>query len=142
MSGSSPTCYHPTMRPSLHLRLLGAFAAAGALSACNPAFNWREYHDADAGYSVLFPGKPSRMTRTIELNGAKLDMTMTAADVDGVSFAVGNAEVADAAKADAALRAMKTALVTNIGATVQREGAASSASAAGAASRRGASIDI
>lgn len=130
------------MRPPFHLRLLGAFAAAAALSACNPTFNWREYHDADAGYRVLFPQKPSRMSRAIELDGTKLNMTMTAADVDGVSFAVGNAEVADAAKAEAALSAMKTALLGNIGATVKRESAASSASAAGGASRRSSAIDI
>lgn len=44
-------------------------------------------------------------------------MTMTAAEVDGNTFAVGSATLPDAASAPAALVAMKTALINNIGAT-------------------------
>jgi len=130
------------MRPSSRLRLLAAFAAVCVVSACNPTFNWREYRSADGGYRVLFPGKPSSMTRSIELAGTKLNMTLTAAEVDEVNFAVGSAEVADASQAQAALGAMKTALVNNIGATVKRESASSSASAVDGAARRSSSIEI
>jgi hypothetical protein len=45
-------------------------------------------------------------------------MTMTAAEIDGVVFAVGSAQLADAAQAPAAIEAMQTAMVNNIGATV------------------------
>lgn len=130
------------MLPLPRLRLLGVFAAVCVVSACNPTFNWREYRSADAGYRVLFPGKPSSMTRNIELAGTKLNMTLTAAEVDEVNFAVGSAEVPDASQAQAALGAMKTALVNNISATVKRESASSSTSAAGGAAQRNSAIEI
>jgi hypothetical protein len=131
------------MRPSSRLRLLAAFAAVCVVvSACNPTFNWREYRSADAGYRVLFPAKPSSMTRSIELAGTKLNMTLTAAEVNEVNFAVGSAAVPDASEAQAVLGAMKTALVDNIGATVKRESASSSASAVDGAAHRSSTIEI
>lgn len=93
----------------------------GALAACNPTFNWRDYASPDAPYHALFPDKPATYTRSINLDGLTVNMTMTAAEVEGTVFAVGSAEAPDAARAQAALDAMKTALVRNIGATVTSE---------------------
>jgi hypothetical protein len=93
---------------------------AAALCACSPQYDWRDYRSNDAPYAVLFPGKPASQTRAIQLDGLEVSMTMTAAEVNGVVFAVGSAQLADAAKAPAAIEAMKTALVNNIGATVTR----------------------
>lgn len=93
----------------------------GALAACNPTFNWREYASPDAPYHALFPDKPASYTRGINLDGLAVDMTMTAAEVEGTVFAVGSAQAPDAARAQAALEAMKAALVRNIGATVTSE---------------------
>jgi hypothetical protein len=130
------------MRKPSFASLLGVFAAVCLLMACSPRFNWRDFHSADAGYSVLFPGKPSTLTRTVDLDGTKLSMTMNAAEVDGVSFAVGSAAVPDAAKAQAALGAMQAALVNNIGATVKRQSASSTVSTTGAVSRRNSIIEV
>ena len=91
---------------------------AASLSACSPQYDWRDYRSNDAPYAVLFPGKPASQTRTIKLDQLDVSMTMTAAEVDGVIFAVGSAQVPDAAQAPAAVEAMKTALVKNIGATI------------------------
>jgi hypothetical protein len=99
--------------------VLTVFAAACVFSACSPKFDWRDYRSADAPYSALFPGKPSTHTRTIDLDGLQVSMTMTASDIDGNTFAVGSATLPDAAKAPAALVAMKTALIKNIGAADQ-----------------------
>jgi hypothetical protein len=95
------------------------------LAACDPTFNWRDYQSTEAKFSAQFPGKPASHTRSIDLNGLKVDMTMTAADVDGALFAVGSATVPDAAQAPAALEAMKTAMVRNVGGTVASEARAS-----------------
>lgn len=95
--------------------------AATLVAACSPQFNWRDYSSKDAPFRVMFPDKPATYTRSIDLDGMTVSMTMTAAQVDGVTFAVGSAEAPDAAKAQAALAAMKTALVRNIGATVSSE---------------------
>jgi uncharacterized Zn-binding protein involved in type VI secretion len=90
--------------------------ASVLLGACSPKYNWRDYASPDAPYRVMFPAKPASFTRTIALNGAQVSMTMTAADVDGATFAVGAAEAANEAQAVAALPAMMQALLKNIGA--------------------------
>lgn len=95
------------------------------LAACSPTYNWRDYQSAEAKFSVQFPAKPSNHTRSVDLNGVKVDMTMTAADVEGAMFAVGSATLPDAGGAAAALQAMKSAMVRNIGGTVVSEAAAS-----------------
>lgn len=91
------------------------------LAACSPEYNWREYSSPDAPYTVLFPDKPATYTRNINLGGASVDMTMTAAEVNGTVFAVGTGQAADAATAQSAVAAMKLALVRNIGAQVTDE---------------------
>jgi hypothetical protein len=96
-------------------------AAALTLSACNPIYNWREVRGTDAPYSVTLPGKPASISRPINLDGSQVTMTMTAVDVNDVTFAVGSIELPDAAKAQAALIAMKNALVKNIGGTIKQE---------------------
>jgi hypothetical protein len=97
--------------------VLTMLAAACVFAACSPKFDWRDYRSADAPYNALFPGKPSTHTRSIDLDGMPVDMTMTAAEVNGNTFAVGSATLPDATKATAALIAMKTALIKNINGT-------------------------
>lgn len=115
---------------------------AAVLAACSAATNWRDYSSQDAPFRVMFPDKPTIHKRSIDIGGMPVEMTMTAVDVDGTTFAVGSAEAPDAAKAQAALGAMKTALVNNIGATITREKSSAVAAASGATSTQGASIDI
>jgi hypothetical protein len=122
--------------------MLSAIVAACVFSACSPKFDWRDYRSPDAAYSALFPAKPASFTREVDLDGVKTSMTMTAAEIDGTTFAIGSADMADAAKAKAALLAMKTAMVKNIGGTVKSEKAASAASSGGGASSQKSSIEI
>ncbi|BEV13289.1 SH3 domain-containing protein [Herbaspirillum sp. DW155] len=87
------------------------------LAACSPRYNWREASDAGNGaahFVVLLPAKPASVTRPVDLDGPRADMSMTAAEVDGLTFAVGTAELPDAAAANRALEAMRTALLNNI----------------------------
>jgi hypothetical protein len=119
-----------------------ALAASLLLSACSPKYDWRDYRSPDAPFFAVFPGKPSTHARTIDLDGLKVTMTMTAAEVDGATFAVGSAQVPDAAKAQAAIKAMQVALLKNIGGTVKREKTASAARASGPAASRQASTEI
>lgn len=96
-------------------------ACAVFLAACSPKFDWREVRGSNPPFVVLLPAKPASHTRSINLGGSEVSMTMTAADVDGVTFAVGTAEMPDPAKAQESLAAMKTALVRNINGTVRKE---------------------
>jgi hypothetical protein len=105
-----------------------AILASMALAACSPKYNWRDYASPDTGWRVMFPAKPSTTTRTIDLDGTQVSMTMTAAEVDGATFAVGTAQAPDAARAQAALDAMKLALLRNIGAATATSEARANAS--------------
>jgi hypothetical protein len=96
------------------------------LGACSPKYDWREVRGASAPFVVMLPGKPSTQTRTINLDGTQVAMTMTGAEVDGATFAVGSVELPDAARAQAALQTMKAGLIRNVGGTVTREKAESS----------------
>lgn len=98
----------------LAARLLLLFA----LAACSPDYNWRQVQNADAAFSALFPARPSSHAREIDLDGIRTNMSMTAAEVHGVLFAVGSAELSGAALVQPALDAMKTAMVRNIGGTI------------------------
>ena len=91
-------------------------AASFLLAGCNPTYNWRDHTSQDDRYQVLFPAKPATFTRAVDVDGLRVDMTMTAAEVDGATFAVGAATAPDAARARAALPAMRLALLRNIGA--------------------------
>jgi hypothetical protein len=106
---------------------LATVAAAALLSACSPKFDWRDYRSPGAPYSVLFPGKPATHTRLINIGEDKVNMQMAAAEIDGVTFAVGSAELPDAEHAQKAIAAMKTAMVKNLNATITSEKEASAA---------------
>lgn len=104
------------MRPLNLFPFYVPLLAACTLAACNPTYNWREHTSQAGGYTVLFPAKPASLTRAVDLDGLQVDMTMTAAQVEGATFAVGSVSAPDAARAQAALPALRTALLRNIGA--------------------------
>lgn len=91
------------------------------LSACSPKYDWREVHSDAAPYVIALPAKPTTYTRKIDLKGIQVSMTMVASEVDGVTFAVGSAELPDATQAQVSLAAMKAAMINNIGGTVKQE---------------------
>ena len=101
---------------SLSRAALCALLLSASLCACSPQFNWREVHGEAAPFSVLLPSRPSTHAQQVDLDGVRVTMSMTAAEVDGLMFAVGSAELPDAAQVPHALAAMKTAMTRNIGA--------------------------
>lgn len=123
-------CYHLPMR-KFSITLMALLVAA-----CSPTYNWRDYTSPDAAYKVQFPAKPASYTRPVQIDGMKVDMTMTAAEVEDTMFAVGTAEAPDPQHAQAALAAMQTALVRNIGGTVTKETATAAASSSGSSAAR------
>lgn len=98
----------------LRLAAVSALLVA-TLSACNPTLNWREVRGSDAPYTVLLPAKPATFARPVNLDGLKVDMSMTGAEVDDVSYAVASARIPDAGQRKAALAAMQAAMLRNIG---------------------------
>ena len=135
-------CYHLLMKkPSLAL-FLATLVAASVLSACSPKFDWRDYRSPDAQFTALFPGKPAVLTREIDLDGKKVSLTMTASEIDGATFAIGSAVLDTTEQAQAALPAMKTALLKNINGTVRSEKSASAASSTAAGSHQRSSLSV
>lgn len=104
---------------------LSTFACAAcavlAMTGCTPKYDWREVRGADAPFTILLPAKPTTFARPINLDGVQVTMAMTAAEIDGVTFAVGSVQLPDAATAQAALNKMKTALVKNINGGIKHE---------------------
>lgn len=101
----------------MNLRTLVAAALCAALlSGCGPEYNWREQRADEQRYVVMLPGKPSEMTRRIDLDGLALDMTMRGAQAGGASFVVGSVRLPDALPQtqQRAIAAMRTAMVRNI----------------------------
>ena len=94
----------------LHLLLL----AMAMLAACSPKFNWRDVHDPDAAYRVQMPDKPATMRRPVQLGSQTVSMQMTGAQVDGVRFAVGAAQLPDATQAQANLAVIRDNLLRNM----------------------------
>jgi hypothetical protein len=84
------------------------------LNGCDPTLNWREVRSDDAGYTALFPAKPTSFERAVNLDGLQVMMNMTAAEADGVSFAVATAIIEDEGQRAKALTAMQTAMLRNI----------------------------
>lgn len=103
-------------------------ACALLLAACSPKYDWREVRGAGAPYTVTLPARPASHARIVDLDGVKVTMTMTAAEADHVTFAVGTADLASPAQAQQAIVAMKTALVRNIGGTLRHEKTAAAGS--------------
>jgi hypothetical protein len=97
------------------------FAGLLVFAGCSPTYDWREVRGPDAPYLAMLPGKPATHTRPVNLNGIEVPMTMMAAEVEEVVFAVGSASLPDPAQASFALEAMKTALVKNINGKVRSE---------------------
>ncbi len=95
--------------------LIGLVAAIFiASTGCSPNFNWREVQGTDPAYTVLLPAKPSSHSRTVDLDGLHVTMTMTAAETDDVNFAVASIKVDDESQRYAALLAMQKAMLLNI----------------------------
>lgn len=87
-----------------------------ALVSCSPQFNWRVVPNTDIGYMATFPEKPAQATRTMDLIGLQVPLTLHAAQIDGLYFAVGTVPLqGELAGHGAALRdALAQAVANNI----------------------------
>ena len=98
-------------------------APLAGLAGCSPEHDWREIRAEDAGFLVMLPGKPARMTRPIQLESLRVEMAMLGAQAREVAYTVGAVTLPDSRDATRAqvLAAMRTAMVSNIGGRVRSE---------------------
>ena len=102
--------------------VLGA-APLAWLAGCSPEHDWREIRAEEAGVLVMLPAKPARLSRSINLEGLSLEMTMLGAQAREVAYTVGVVTLPEDAEAmrARALASMRAAMVRNIGGTVGAE---------------------
>jgi hypothetical protein len=85
---------NPTSLKSLCIGLL--LFCLLIMAGCMPTFNWREVRLDEQKIAATFPGKPDSITRTIDLGGTKLPMTMHGVRVKELSYTVAWVKLLDA----------------------------------------------
>jgi hypothetical protein len=104
---------HSRVRLALRQTQLLVFAAC--LSACSPGLDWREVRPAESGMVLMFPCKPEVYSRPATPS-EPVRMGMAQCKADGITFSLSWAEVRDPALVNPALREMRDALRSKLGA--------------------------
>jgi hypothetical protein len=99
------------LRGAARVFLLAAVvvAAAIALSACSPTFNWREIRLEAAPLQALMPCKPEAAQRNVPLAGSPTDLHLLACETGGLRFAIAWAGLDATAQVPHALAAWRSA---------------------------------
>lgn len=84
------------------------------LGACSPALDWRETAAEGSGVVAMFPCRPDRHARTVELAGSKLKMEMLVCPADRATYALSFADVPDPAQVAPVLAALRAAALRNV----------------------------
>lgn len=100
------------------------FVLAG-LGACSPTLDWRETAAEGSGIVAMFPCRPDRHARTVELAGSKLKMEMLVCAAGGATYALSFVDVPDPARVNAALAQLRGASLGNVQAIAPRSTPAS-----------------
>lgn len=95
------------------------------LAACVPTLNWREIQPEGSELFAMFPCKPERFARGVQLGGTKVEMRMSSCVVNGVTYAVAHASIAEPAKVAVAMTELRAAITANIAGSASELGAVS-----------------
>lgn len=95
--------------PRWAARLLAALSVSAAAAGCSPVHDWREVRVAGGELLVLFPCKPERLTRTVDLADAPVALELTSCAAGGTNWSVTSGDVGDPGRVGAALTALHDA---------------------------------
>lgn len=84
------------------------------LSSCSPTFDWREARFEGSTLLAMFPCRPDRQERPIELAGRRTTMQMSACAAGGATFAVSVVDLGDPALAAPAQLQLRMVAVANV----------------------------
>lgn len=84
------------------------------LTACYPAFNWRELRPEGTPLQALLPCKPETAERTVPLGGVPTVLHMHSCKASGLTFALAWANAADAAAVPSLVSDWQRAALTAI----------------------------
>ena len=103
-----------------------SIAAMAVLSACYPAFNWREVRPQGTALSILLPCKPDKAQKTVSLGGKPTGLTLLGCDAGDITFAIAVAELGNVLDAAPVLAQWQEASLGNMKAEPVGEGAGAS----------------
>ena len=84
-----------------------ALVALLACAACTPTWNWHSVPVPGTQLVTELPCRPSRFQRDVTVAGMPLKLFMLSCETGGVTYGVATAEVADPARVDAVLFALR-----------------------------------
>ncbi|MEO8806989.1 MAG: hypothetical protein ABI433_12985 [Burkholderiaceae bacterium] len=84
------------------------------LGACSPTLDWRETAAEGSGVVAMFPCRPDRHARTVELVGSKLKMEMLVCPAGGATYALSFVDVPDPTRVNATLAELRTVALGNV----------------------------
>jgi hypothetical protein len=93
-----------------------AWLIAGA-SGCSPTFDWRQVRSDPDGLAALFPCRPDRAERPVQLAGTRTVVRLLSCSVDESTFGLLVADVTDPGRVTATLRELQGRALANIGAS-------------------------
>jgi len=88
--------------------------ASAWLAACSPTFDWRETRFEGSTLVAMFPCRPDRHARSVELAGRRMTMQMDVCAAGSATFAVSVVESGDPSLAVPALEQLRRAAVANV----------------------------
>ena len=91
-----------------------ALLASALSAACSPTFDWREARFEGSTLVAMFPCRPDRHERPVELAGRRATMQMSACATGGATFAVSVVDLGAPTLAAAAQQQLRTIAVANV----------------------------
>ena len=65
-----------------------AMLLASGLAACTPTYDWRETKAPGAAVVAMFPCRPDRFSRPVQLAGARVQMLLLSCSAGDTTFAL------------------------------------------------------
>jgi hypothetical protein len=94
--------------------------AALAVAACSPALNWRETRLAEGELTALFPCRPERFARDLQLADTPVKMVLLSCEAGGATYGLTQVDMNDPGKVHAALAELRRSAAANVGGTAER----------------------
>jgi hypothetical protein len=89
--------------------------AALVVGACAPALDWREAHPAGSGVTMMFPCRPDRQERTLQVGTATLRLQPHSCRAAGATFSLAAADGAEPAEVTPLLAALRSQALATLG---------------------------
>jgi len=96
-------------------RLATLALATACLVACSPALDWRESRPEGSGATLMFPCRPGKLERAVQLAGATLTMQQHACSAGGALYSLSIARAATPESVSALLAAWRSTAASNVG---------------------------